>query len=227
MQESTKISLTVIGTSLFTIALAAGTILVFHSQIKNKADRFFARHNHSVSGKDTPVSVRGGSIVVRAKDTYWNQNTDASKTYAYSAPIGLASKGEILARMQDFEDYSAYGLPWSITLISRTGDNNAGIMLCSEPDCRTDNGTLNDGNVYWVWRKPKFESIGPAEADDDGASDTSKPFHRGAYKYTDAAGQRHPEYEHISKIIITTSDTTLTRPCHNSACDVWIMNPPN
>jgi hypothetical protein len=245
MKESTKvISSTIIGTSVLTIALATGAVAVFHSQIEEKIDGFLDRHNRTVSGKDTPVSVRGGSIVARAHaGDGWTpvpHTTDEYMADVLKEDGTPANKGSISISGQGLKDRTyTPSKSWVICIRGRvTGGqfdtdngnppsctNKHGFELCSNIACDYGNQIEPTNHIYLKLLDPNDKFV-PPPIDDDPAAQTSGNRHRWAFQNNTPKCDR---CDHISDIIPDpVTDPNITKPgkvqiqCKNSACEIKI-----
>ena len=247
MKESTKIiSSTIIGSSLLTFALAVGTTTAFRKQIKDKFDKQIKRlvaeilteqHTFTASGRDTPVGVRGGSIIGR---TWRNQEMPVFWTgngpNAFIAKVPPGSKGTISIYGPELADTSSTTTnSWKISITGRltggkrdpTGsDGNFkgahGVNLCSNPDCSV--GKPLDPNDLYVYLtlinpvdNPK-DVIDAPDVDDDplpAGQYHRRSFHNGTSKCQGC--------DYVSYIFVDTGGgTPIPYPCHNGSCEVGI-----
>jgi hypothetical protein len=251
MQELTKNNLTIIGTtSLVTVALAAGILAVFHSEIENKI-RHAVERNRSVSGKDTPVGVRGGSIIAIAHASGGWEPTDQPNTLKAEV---VGTDGEpvdktIINVSGEALDDKTYTAPksWVMAFLGR-GDqgtyvtfqidpvtktvvtkNQHGYMLCSNPDCQAGASVDQTNYVYLKLIDPG-DTLGRPDLDDEDA--VIAPVgqrlirHRVAFQ-NNVSGCRSCNY--VSDIVpdavtepdILKAGKVKTR-CRNSVCQVKI-----
>jgi hypothetical protein len=235
MTETTKIvTKTVLATSLLGIAFVAG-LFTFFPSIKAELVHLLEQKTQ-VAGRDTPVIIRGGSIVARAGSDgtpiVWMPNADPSK--GYFANVGVSSKNEIFVHGEDLYDSSTdvTGLPWLVLITSRNSngqgvddEDKGGFKLCSEPDCNIKTRDMNDVNVYLSLINSITDSFGPSEIDDDGTSTVPNSFH--LRKYGNGIDPNIcKKCEHISKIIVKAKkQPKQVFNCQNGACEVSLVSP--
>ena len=231
MTETTKIvTKTVLATSLLGIAFVAG-LFTFFPSIKAELVHLLEQKTQ-VAGRDTPVIIRGGSIVARAKtNNGWQQIDPTDPTKGYFTNVGLACrKNQIFVSGQDLNDSTIdeSNSPWEIDVSSRKNDGmqrpmpNSGLRICSEVKCNLASRNLSDTNVYMYVLDNDNDAINDPDVDDD-----DPPAKRGLHlkKY-----QRCEQCDFISKVyVLDTAHPTAATPtapspfvCNNSDCRVHI-----
>jgi hypothetical protein len=233
MKESTKVVIkTILATSVLGIAFVAG-LFIFFPSIKAKLVHLLEQKT-MVAGRDTPVIIRGGSIVARSKEySEWQLTVPIlpGGQSGYSTNVKKACrKNQIFVSGQDLTDTTIdeSTSPWEIDLSSRDDHGmprpapDSGLRICSELNCDLSKRDPKDFNIYMYVLDDNNDRIKDPDVDDD-----DLPAQKGHHikKY-----QRCGQCDYISNVYVldSTHRTATPQPspysfkCNNSDCRVHI-----
>jgi len=204
--------------------------------------KIYQYYNPQKAATDSPVTIRGGSIIAEAdvghkKSSGWKTLTPY---FSYSAAPGTQYKNAAVVGSESIDPYTvSLNAPWEIDFPDRNGSLKRGFRLCSDlatdpsghtllkdpngvemcaPPTQTPN--TNDPLVYLISMdtdKNDNDSIKQADVDEDFSTDGVS--RRLAFK--DGGSSSHPEYNYLFQIVIISGGSPSPAVhCTNSVCSL-------
>lgn len=170
------------------------------------------------SGDDSPITIRGGSIILRAHDGWtscYPTDPSAPRSNCYFAKMDHARKTKSLLLDQVLNQTNvSQKLAWEIDLPDRSSGH--GVIVCADvkkdySGCLLTNSASSSDTVYVLSMDPG-DTLSQADLDDPSAV-----THRLQFKEGTGHGKNHIAKNFRIKVDGSSSD----EPCHDGACFIY------
>jgi hypothetical protein len=185
---------------------------------------------------DSPVTVRGGSVTLRAEHGF---NCPAGLCMATNDSISVADKQVIALDGVQLDNSTSTTLPpytlnpkmnWELMLTFRKDskpyveDPDHFLKICSDPKCNTST-PLVGSQLYLVTDTSTEDNTSFAWGTPDIDESTGVTFHRTKCGTTSESGES--PCNHIHHVIYTSNGTSSRYTCKHAQCDIGIGKPPS
>ena len=173
--------MSIVGTSLLSLLgslalLKLGAFKLIASDVTQIVETALAA-KLVASADDSPVTVRGGSIIASVDNNDWAPDNAANPSY-WTAQVNDKTKIYVSRKGHKSKQVLPSAMDWVILINSRDvngndpDDGKHGLRICSKQDCSTGTAiSNNDPNVYLFLINPADDIFIPPDINDDGTDD--------------------------------------------------------